>query len=551
MTCRPRPELLQKMIEHGQADVNSRDCYGSTPLHIAAYFNYEEQVQLLISHGADVNSVDALRDKPIDTVKRHCSFRCVAVLQKDEVSESEALYVRNKSIDHILLDMPKTILSSTIESKDPEDIREILGLPRNMREFSTHILEEKYLRNKEHMSEVEDITTSVKSLVETVCKTISDYDPRFHMKIYPTGSSAEGTKVGPPDEFDFVLCLTQLEELFEIRVPHACYDKGYACLFFKDFPNSSEDYLPFSDWSGYFLAFPYLQYLARYVHQALNEAKLWKSGNIYYNAEKPLGLISGKPVFNFEIYWIGSLFKQLKISIDLVPVVYKKGWWPKNIKLKDIPLVNEHVTSAGCFLMLQTLSNRFYKKFTWDTTNDAIVDTCNIDLTSDCWGHRMLRVSSAPAEICLMRSLPEQFRHAYALAKIFVSEVVCPDIEIDKISDDRYTLQSKFQWERSRQFKPGRFIKSYMLKNCVFYITQELRSSQTELNDILDITTMLFKRLLKMSDDYNFVPYFLPLSDVFQFEKEEKRSTYKDYILKLKRQLSIKLVLGMLNHRQD
>lgn len=548
MMIRPRPVVLRKLIENGKADINSRDCYGSTPLHLAAYKNYEEQVELLISYGADVNCVDKLGDKPINTVRRHSSFRCNSIFQKDVAFTKATLYLQNKTIDDILLKMPKTILSSSIESKSPEDIREILGLPQNMREFSTCILEEKYLRNQVHTSEVDEITSNINSLVEALCKRITDYDPRFHMKMFPTGSSAEGTKVGPPDEFDFVLCLSELEKLCEIRVPHHRYEKGYACLFFKDFPHTSEEYLPFSDCSGYFLAFPYLQYLARYLQRAINETKLWQSGNIYYNTEQPFGVLLDKPVFNLEVYWIGSLFKQLKISIDLVPVVYKKGWWPKYISLNDMPLVNEHVASAGCFLMLQTLSEGFYTEFKWESFNDAIVDTCNPDLSNDCWDFRLLRISSAPAEIRLMRSLPEQFRRAYALAKIIVSEIVCPEIEIDKISSDLYSLQKKFKSEKPAQFKPGHLIKSYMLKNCVFYITQELGLTHIEPDDILHVTTMLFDRLLEMSNDYNFVPYFLPFSDVFQFEKEVKRSSYKDYILKLKRQLSIKLVLGMLKH---
>jgi hypothetical protein len=32
------------------------------------------------------------------------------------------------------------------------------------------------------------------------------------MSLFSTGSTAEGTKVGRPDEFDFVLCLDKLNE---------------------------------------------------------------------------------------------------------------------------------------------------------------------------------------------------------------------------------------------------------------------------------------------------------------------------------------------------
>jgi hypothetical protein len=78
--------------------------------------------------------------------------------------------------------------------------------------------------------------------------------------------TAEGTKVGRPDEFDFVLCLDKLNEITEIVVTKSCLETGYACLKFTETP-VKEEYLSFADKDGYFLAFPFLQYLFRYLRR--------------------------------------------------------------------------------------------------------------------------------------------------------------------------------------------------------------------------------------------------------------------------------------------
>lgn len=51
---------LEKAAEHLQkgGDVNTRDIFGQTPLHFAAFFGYGTVVEFLISKGADINAKD-------------------------------------------------------------------------------------------------------------------------------------------------------------------------------------------------------------------------------------------------------------------------------------------------------------------------------------------------------------------------------------------------------------------------------------------------------------------------------------------------------------
>lgn len=547
MKHRPIPDLLRKLIKETKADVNTKDMHGSSPLHFAAYHDYPEQVELLLEHGADRNAVDDLQDRPLDTARRHSSFHCYHILEMEDGDDGGVAFQvsRSNSVEQILLHMPRAIPLSRITSS--HDVENFLGLQASSDEMINHLLTKYYRRPAAVSEEVEMITADVISLVDKLCARIGEYDAKCEMSIFPTGSSAEGTKVGRPDEFDFALCLEKLVDKTNIVMTEECLQTGYACLRFKDTPVPKE-YRQFSDAEGYFLAMPFLQHLFRFFRRALNETNLWLSGNLYYNFEDKIKVLHGKPVFNFSVYWMGSVFKQLKISIDLVPAVYKRGWWPPNINFKEIPLANENVIDAGCFLILQTLTQDFDKKR--HLLDDSISHTCNIfEDDADFGKRRMLRISATPAEIALVKSLPEKFRHAYALCKIVKSKVVSPEIEVDSIPTNRYYLLKKFQEKKALPIKPSEVIKSYMLKNCTLYALQEMRRgserSYSKLN-VSEIATKLCEFLLQFADEKWLKPYFLPFSDVFEID--EPKSAYTDFLLQLKREYSLKLMLGLLKH---
>jgi ankyrin repeat protein len=46
---------VELLLQH-KADVDARDSYGATPIHIAIISGNSEMVRLLLTHGADVNA---------------------------------------------------------------------------------------------------------------------------------------------------------------------------------------------------------------------------------------------------------------------------------------------------------------------------------------------------------------------------------------------------------------------------------------------------------------------------------------------------------------
>ncbi|XP_052080115.1 uncharacterized protein LOC127718187 [Mytilus californianus] len=546
MKYRPLPDFLKALMEKGTVNVNTRDIYGSTPLHFAAYLNYEEQIELLLKYGADINARDNLQERPLDTAKRHKSFRCFALLKADDRTEQgdTIIYTRitmlgDQKFEEILCGLPETIISSCIKS--PQDVQTLLHLPLNLKDFMNYLLESYYTKSPNYCSEVDSVTFDVNNLVTSLCTQIGKYDSRFEMSVFPSGSMAEGTKIGRPDEFDFILCLDKLNDITDIVMADNSMKKGFASLKFKNLPDVDE-YLPFTDADGYFLPILFLRLFFEYLKRALNEPHLWKEGNLYFNVENKVRIIFAKPVFTFDVYWFGSVYKQLKISIDLVPAVYKRGWWPKNIDVDKIHLVSPDIKAAGCFLTLQTKGRQISLN-----NSHCISRTCNSeDNDEELAKKRLLRISGAPAEICLMKSLPNDFRQAYVLAKVLKN--LCPDIDVET---KQYMLeQMDLEYARPRRTKPSELLKSYMLKNSVFYVLDELKM-KNQLEDGLDIseiTIKMYNFLLRFVDGgkMHMRPYFLS-NDINVFEKSRELSLNKTFIFHMQREFSIKLVLGILN----
>ena len=69
--------LLQK-----RADVNKRDRFGNTPVHLAAYMNSIEAIAMLIKHGASVNITNDVGEKPVNAARRWESEAAIRMLEQ-------------------------------------------------------------------------------------------------------------------------------------------------------------------------------------------------------------------------------------------------------------------------------------------------------------------------------------------------------------------------------------------------------------------------------------------------------------------------------------
>ncbi|VDI78036.1 Hypothetical predicted protein [Mytilus galloprovincialis] len=456
------------------------DNSGSTVLHYAAYHDSCAFVEKLIKIGAKHDIKDNLGDIPIETAKRNLRINSGEALLK---------FTNTKKLDQLWFEKIKPL--QTFPRKD-----------MNLNQFAEDLLDHKY-RNKGE--EEDEINITICSFVELLCKQVTKIDPRLKMSVFQSGSSKEKTKVNAPNEFDFVLCLDKLGEFCDIKEKRCAKKRLNNYALKLKLIEGYQDVLEFFDEDKNLITPHIFMYLHKYLNQALHDASLWKLNAIrklcYVFEEPLLKSAMTTTVFMVNLLWFGCKHKQLKIKIDMVPAVRKGAWWP--IFSGSIPMMTKTIHDAGCLLLLDTTSDE--QSFTFQYSKEFIVDT--IDRIRPVQSN--LRVSTAPAEVCLMATLPQIVRDSYALAKLFV--------DICKVKN----------------------ISSYMLKNCTFHVVQEIHwilntpHATSLLPSLMNLTVMIFKKLLFYNKKYNLPRFFQPEVNILNQDDEKRfRMANRKYVRK-------------------
>ena len=403
-----RPDVVKTFVHNG-ALVNKQDRYGSTALHYASWWNFETIIDILKARGAD------------STIADHNGNTPAQVQTTDQVSKSFKIEKLNSP------DFPRStsILTEEALGHVKPEKNDISGM-----EFSKTILETPRLGLLSDVGEVRHVKQVVFELVSKLLRYVTKLDARFEGNLFPTGSSTEGTRVGEPDEFDFLYFMEKFGEECDIGEIYYYLTEGFVQLKAKDVISSCSQ---FFDGNGLLNGELVRDRLRNLLEIAVNQKQMWDSNELFFISFADDCL---KPVLNLEVRYIGGFFKALEISIDIVPAVYKKPWWPSTIVPENSKLMTDIIRDAGCAVLLQNPGINF-------ETDDS--------------NENFMRVSCAPAEIALFKLFPANVKKSYALIKVLLSGEVCPpvdDIGVDKGVHD---------------FRAGYYISSYMVKNCLLH----------------------------------------------------------------------------------
>ncbi|XP_069127505.1 ankyrin-3-like [Argopecten irradians] len=469
-------DVQTTLAKHG-SDINHQDMFGATALHHSAYECSEITLSLL-KMGANKRITDKSGRTPIEVAR---------LLGGPEIEDLLKSKQGSSSNEKELL-----INSDDITAENLQRVLHNFDLTRNVdREVSNLLrLSDEDVLNDVHIAN-QNIKSGVIDLMEEIAQKIGEYDEKFSVQMYASGSSSEGTKVGFFDEFDFVFSLPFFADLCDVVEMNLDIFTGLARLRCKDQVPPREVGHVFDD-DGFLLSSELRKECNSLIKRVIRSKGIWERDNIMMGG---LDLSfdrndTEKPVINFSIKWIDKVHRNLEISIDVAFGIRKDGWWPNGIDVEAIPLISEPVQAAGCLLLLQVPEHLQ-------------------------WEGQHFRISSSLNESLVMKNLPQNIKDSYILAKILKNKL-CPEIDFGDDEDGSLSIP----------VSADNMISSYMLKNCLFHvIAKSLNQSFSETSgnirtrkSIINGTIEIYRCLYRAAKNRILPCYFLPGVDLFTYK---------------------------------
>ena len=226
---------------------------------------------------------------------------------------------------------------------------------------------------REGKSESDAIRKYVEDFVVQITQQVESSNKKLAATPILSGSVSEGTKVGLPDEYDFILHLHELQETF---------DKSDVPLGYCPSQNVTDILTVFS------------QFFDGFLVQVNKKEQQMKN---FFVLKSPMHNPAVKP-FTITLFWNGYFFKDLLVNIDFVPaftISYEKA-------KKGLPLLQKETANSQIFAVFK---------------EDQFHCIC-------------LRPSFSMHERDLLKALPMCLKNAYRLAKAVRHTEVCPSVQL-------------------------------------------------------------------------------------------------------------------------
>ena len=409
------------------------DNLGRSAIHFAVFENNYVALRHLLEIGFDVSTCD-FKGKSVLNYAVSAKKTCTDVIKKFSFNskdmtllefsvgnqkESAAIIqptqkcIENKHVsDHGISGNKANIAENSYEenvafpNKPPQENRSELNMVRLL-------LTEKYSVLKEN--EVSHLIDDMNSLIAKLANGLAWREPRFQATTKLAGSVSEGTKLKPPNEFDFQFHL-------EIISPYLCIetlienDVQLGIVLHGDNSIILEDLFREKDTVNETL----FRMFHTVVYKVLADKTFWEDLPFYWCYHNQMVSETNKSVFGqgtitnpLYLTWTGPQDSDINISVDLVPVI-----------------VLEHLPSS----IIKKIPQRVI-----DTVDRLLLKWHII-----CRDSNYARLSFCPVEKWILSRLIPELREAYTLAKSVI--MCCSEVYDNEIND----------------------ITSYMLKNALF-----------------------------------------------------------------------------------
>ena len=241
--------------------------------------------------------------------------------------------------------------------------------------------------------EVEDIRENVEKFISKWKQKIAETDARFTGTLLQSGSVYEGTKVGEPNEFDYMLCLERLAPVCSVTFDEVTeYDKVIVHKNVEGFESSYEGFFDGQQLDSGKVIRLFVDVAKKALTRldySLVPSEMYIEGLTEHTLVEDTWALHGTVTCNLKIKWCGLYYKQLVITVDLVPAIPIPEW--------------PHVARQESDLL----------------TGDIILRGCHLVPKSGYW-----RLSFSLAEKLIMQKLPLEQKSAFVEAKVILHPAV-------------------------------------------------------------------------------------------------------------------------------
>lgn len=285
-----------------------------------------------------------------------------------------------------------------------------------------------------------DIAAAVHATITNAASKVAQLNPLLKCDVSLSGSWAEGTKIGFPNEFDYKWTLVNFNDSF-IPEETEAHPLGYTRLRLRESEASNDNLTCYVDPDGFLDSRNLIRDLYTTINDAIFSGGITASESIYLR--KHLKVDKGS-ISKLAFRWVGTLCKDLLIEVDIVPAIKPSLWTPRCIEVNHSDLTTSRKESKTS-IVLKTPSPRLVRN--WNAH---------------------FRISPSEYEAQILQSIPLPVLRGYILLKSLKDTMYMPQIydhdQIDGLMEAT--------------------ISSYMLKTCFLH---ELKAAKDTCDPTLEL----------------------------------------------------------------
>ena len=426
-------QILDILSDVRGLQINVADINNQTALHIAVMNKDLHSTKELLKMGANPNVTDKCNLSPLhmaqtqemyDLLKEHNADSSVRSIHDCSSSDMLEWYKQHEQA--------KTRRLSGLLSAPNHNLEKIIKM------HLVGFIE----AHEKHEREYHEIRRLLRKFMTRVSEEVVKIDPLMEFVLMPSGSMNEDTKVCMPDEGDFICLLTKVSKMFEPPKKFSFQTANVTLNLRHDFVGERPDFV---DANGRAVTRLVFYHFYRVIQQALVIPNIWKQYyQLYRAAADDITMFSSK-ITPVNLYWHGSIFKWMDISVDIVPGIF----FP------------EETTEKGekCERWLPS----------WCEEREVLQDTqcCivakDIDNAPEDKRPYLFQLGFTEADAEMFRRMKPHFKDGYKVAKIMRLPTVCTQLKTER---------------RHRRLKEASsYISSYMLKTITFHLHEESQKS--------------------------------------------------------------------------